>query len=267
MNAVLEKQHDSNDHRNTRRHREIANDRIDRTADKKESVKETQFHCVLCDKYYASYKSYGNHTRSYHSKNKEKSRCEYCGNLFTRKDNLQQHIKLFHTAQQTVFACPFCGKTFNSRNTCTKHKKLCSYRNIDQSDKLYEDNNNNNTHDHVYKYFNNDDNALPNKTALFNDRQLTNGLQTSTVAGPITLRERETRSNLSLGVDIVRNELSESNRSSYNNDNNNNNNNLEKEQGKYNEKALDCIVCNTTFLSVKDYDLHKPYCQTADSLC
>ena len=87
--------------------------------------KETAYHCKICDKYYASYKSYGNHTRSYHGKNKEKSKCPYCGNSFTRRDNLQQHIKLFHTSIDKQFVCTFCGELFVSRSSCMKHKEKC----------------------------------------------------------------------------------------------------------------------------------------------
>ena len=96
--------------------------------------KKTEFYCKICDKYYASYKSFGNHTRSYHSLNKQKAKCVYCGNCFTRKDNLQQHIRLFHTSEiQTLYKCTFCEQNFMSRNSLSRHKLECVKNRIDKS--------------------------------------------------------------------------------------------------------------------------------------
>ena len=93
---------------------------------KTSSVKgETEYYCQACDRYYASFKSYGNHVRSYH-KEKEKSKCMYCGNSFTRHDNLQQHIKLFHSELDKQHVCANCGEVFVNRGTYSRHTKKCA---------------------------------------------------------------------------------------------------------------------------------------------
>lgn len=87
--------------------------------------KETKYHCKICNKFYASFKSYGNHVRSYHNKNKEKSQCPHCGNCFTRHDNLQQHIKLFHCELDKQFVCTTCHDVFMNKSFYLRHYRKC----------------------------------------------------------------------------------------------------------------------------------------------
>lgn len=220
-------------------------------------VRETRFHCTICDKYYASYKSFGNHTRSYHSKNKEKAICEYCGNSFTRKDNLQQHIKLFHSSVQVTYSCTYCGKVFNSRSQCSKHKKHCSQQLIDIPEKqqvglftIQNNNNNNNIISRHLPLLSSDlHHPITDKSNVGTDK--THFVKTD---HDMTRRTETFDSPSSLGTNTAYE-----------------NNNTEAESCGHaghvddssldvQNKALDCNVCNITFLSLADYISHKPFC-------
>ena len=51
----------------------------------------SKYHCIICDKNYASYKSMWEHNKKFHPPNEYK--CEECMSKFTTKSNLTRHTK------------------------------------------------------------------------------------------------------------------------------------------------------------------------------
>jgi Zinc finger, C2H2 type. len=216
--------------------------------------KKTEFYCKICDKYYASYKSFGNHTRSYHSLNKEKAKCEFCGNCFTRKDNLQQHIRLFHTSEiQTLYKCTFCEQNFMSRNSLSRHKLECVKNNRMDNLAIKKEGTEVVKPQTIIVYGPSPVNCVH---VGIGEKQINDCKKD--LEPPVKKRGRKTRKPTNYIV----------------NDDNNNNNDFDSNTtfgGRNNEeeysedsKALDCQVCNITFLSEKDYLSHKPFCDSAD---
>lgn len=205
---------------------------------KDEYKKKTEFYCKICDKYYASYKSFGNHTRSYHGSNKEKAQCNFCGNCFTRKDNLQQHIRLFHSSVQAKFSCKFCPEKFESRTSLTKHKQNCSKKsslNVSNQEKFEVKT--------IVLYTPTPANTV--QMTLPNSNQ-TNIKSSESEAHDLEPRKKRRR---------------KPSRTFYLNDANNNEIESYEPDALKDDKALDCNVCNITFLSEKDYLSHKPFCE------
>ena len=206
---------------------------------KNEYKKKTEFYCKICDKYYASYKSFGNHTRSYHGSNKEKAQCNFCGNCFTRKDNLQQHIRLFHSSVQAKFSCKFCSEKFESRTSLTKHKQICSKKSSLQKDESNQE-------------------KFEVKTII---------LYTPTPASPVHVTLPKSHLSNGKKADSETHDSKprkkrrrKPSRTFYLNDANNNEIHSYEPSVPEDDKALDCNVCNITFLSEKDYLSHKPFC-------
>ena len=240
-----------------------------------ETKKKTEFHCTICDKYYASYKSFGNHTRSYHSVNKQKAQCTFCGNCFTRKDNLQQHIRLFHSEMQTTFACKFCGESYTSRNMLSKHKQDCVKKLNSTCDKTYNKKDQEPKTIILFTPMPKDSipvqatskDSIPVQASLPPPKYTTVKIETPAIVEPSKKRRRKREYNNTRPKDYDDNNNNSSTVGYYINSEPNieeNNNSIElvkipKEETPEN-KALDCTVCNITFLSEKDYLSHKPFC-------
>eukprot|EP00111_Clytia_hemisphaerica_P018321 TCONS_00054211-protein len=229
-----------------------------------DTKKKTEFHCTICDKYYASYKSFGNHTRSYHSVNKQKAQCTFCGNCFTRKDNLQQHIRLFHSEMQTTFACKFCGESYSSRNMLSKHKQDCVKKLNSTYDESY--NKKNNEPKTIILFTPTPKGAIPVSLQPPQEYK-TVKVENTTILEPPKKRRRKREYNITRPKDYDENNNSNNTVGYYTHpvtkveENNNSIEIMEFPKEEPPEsKALDCTVCNITFLSEKDYLSHKPFC-------
>ena len=207
--------------------------------------KKTEFYCKICDKYYASYKSFGNHTRSYHSSNKEKAQCSYCGNCFTRKDNLQQHIRLFHSSVQAKFSCKYCGETFESRSPLSKHKQICAKKSSYNKDEPRKG-------------------QFEVKTIILYTPGPANSVKLTLPPKPHLTTVKSSYNEISDSEPRKKRRRKPS-RTFFLSDNNNNDisisDQIEPDTNFGDNKALDCNICNTTFLSEKDYISHKPFCE------
>lgn len=218
--------------------------------------KKTKFYCKQCDKYYASYKSFGNHTRSYHTSNKEKAQCPHCGNCFTRKDNLQQHIRLFHSSEVTKYSCKFCGSTFQYRNALTKHKPNCLSKKSNRESEL--------------KERRGEEKKFEVKTIILYTPASVNR---NSVQVEMPKKSHQESTVMESNNEVLDSEPRKKHRrkpsKTFFLDDINNNNILDNSDlieaesniATKDDKALDCNICNITFLSEKDYISHKPYCE------
>lgn len=243
---------------------------------KKPTTNETEYYCVKCKKYYASYKSYGNHMRSYHSKNKEKSKCPHCGNCFTRRDNLQQHIRLFHMGKGLTYACENCHWSFSTKYGYLKHKRNCFRSHV----KEHLPQNDNNIKVSSREIVSKERECRPDLVvanypfgqACDNKMDMISGFYCSKHSqdkksvhnfkeNNLCERHEQTylheahkswhliKSHEEEMVNGGRCELSDESKCKH------------VQPDCVINKALDCTVCNITFLTEQDYNDHKPYCE------
>ena len=99
----------------------------------------TEYNCKICNKKYASYKSYWNHNKNFHINNDNieiiKYKCKYCNKTFKCSSNMYEHQrkvcekKLNNNIENIKYKCKYCNKEFNNSSNMYKHqKKVCEVR-------------------------------------------------------------------------------------------------------------------------------------------
>lgn len=120
-----------------------------------------EYNCIHCNKKYASYKSYWNHNKNFHtmkynidaSNNTSKTNvnvknvkdlkeyksliCDYCNKIFNTRAAKCIHKKTcnikdnkLHTKTSKSLICDYCNKVFNTRAAKCIHKKTCKLKEI-----------------------------------------------------------------------------------------------------------------------------------------
>lgn len=263
----------------------------DETKKNENKSKEKRHHCKKCDKYYASFKSYGNHIRSYHNNNIVKPQCQYCGNIFTRRDNLQQHIRLFHSIEDTKLSCQICNRPFLNKRNWIKHVEKCSKsgKNIKWTNRIVQRkkispkklniviNEMNKTDkkplhtvkipgvgcqevschslnsiDSTSKY---PQQCSPNHADVFpTEKQFSYNINNIKSKEEFNFKKSRTKKDLST-ITLTSDLSCEGKVGGKEYDGAEANNEV--------QKAMDCFVCDITFLSKEDYNCHLPFCHAA----
>lgn len=235
------------------------------------SIGKTPYFCKECDRYYASSKSFNNHMRWYHE-NKIKPTCQICGNTFTRPDSLKSHIRNFHSLENQRYQCEHCYKTFHNKKFYRSHVLRCL---------------SNNNNDVKGKKSTKNLKVVPSKTKATSSSSSssTKGQQSGQWKSKTLVKDntRKTKELKGKANPKVKNKNKESSKLKESNKiietsvkDENNEKNLENSHDSLREqsdeisvdatideeeKALDCLLCDITFLSKADYDSHKPYCE------
>ena len=235
------------------------------------SIGKTPYFCKECDRYYASSKSFNNHMRWYHE-NKIKPTCQICGNTFTRPDSLKSHIRNFHSLENQRYQCEHCYKTFHNKKFYRSHVLRCL---------------SNNNNDVKGKKSTKNLKVVPSKTKATSSSSSssTKGQQSGQSKSKTLVKDntRKTKELKGKANPKVKNKNKESSKLKESNKiietsvkDENNEKNLENSHDSLREqsdeitvdatideeeKALDCLLCDITFLSKADYDSHKPYCE------
>ncbi len=100
-----------------------------------------KFHCTLCNKNYASYKSLWNHNKTFHI-HKASSICNPdVSNLSSKNGQINNHRNPSVINETLAYNCKFCGKIFSYRQTKWKHEQKCKLCNnkINKLEKENED--------------------------------------------------------------------------------------------------------------------------------
>lgn len=234
------------------------------------SIGKTPYFCKECDRYYASSKSFNNHMRWYHE-NKIKPKCQICGNTFTRPDSLKSHIRNFHSLENQRYQCEHCYKTFHNKKFYRSHVLRCLSNNNDVKGKK----------------------STKNLKVVSSKSKVTSSCSSSSTKGQQsgqskskssikgnTKKTKELKGKANFKVKDKSKESSKSKESNktiktsvkdekHEKKLQNNHDSLHEQSNEINvdatineeEKALDCLLCDITFLSKADYDSHRPYCE------
>ena len=226
------------------------------------SIGKTPYFCKECDRYYASSKSFNNHMRWYHE-NKIKPTCQICGNTFTRPDSLKSHIRNFHSLENQRYQCEHCYKTFHNKKFYRSHVLRCL---------------SNNNNDVKGKKSTKNLKVVPSKTKATSSSSSssTKGQQSGQSKSKTLVKDntRKTKELKGKANPKVKNKNKESSKLKESNkiiekNLENSHDSLREQSDEISvdatideeEKALDCLLCDITFLSKADYDSHKPYCE------
>ena len=85
-------------------------------------------HCILCNKYYSSYKSLWNHKKKFHN-----------DNVFQCTPNVLQSIpNVIHQSTPNIgneYACKYCSNFYSSRQNKWKHEQKCKIKKEEENNK------------------------------------------------------------------------------------------------------------------------------------